>query len=728
VRIRRVVPVVIGLILAAGTVVLGAPAASATPFVPIAATPLPSGFKAIEVDAATQRVFVSSPTSSVVTVLTIDGQVIGTLNVPGAGALLLDGRTLYVAATTVGRIDAFDTATLAPVGTFGGGTLIRPGNLVKAGGRLWTTTGNCGSDVRLASVNVATGVTTVHPSITSLSYCPFLFTSPVDPNLILGFDVGLSPTTVVRLDVSTGAPMVTATLRTDNSNSRDGKVLPDGKTFALASGAPYEIRTFGVDPLQPNGVIYPTSNYPNAVEATAAAGGLLAAGRDSAYDVDIDVFRLGDPSVSLLRYDFGSTANTLKDAGLAFSPDGARLFAVSGNWSGDTATLNVFGPSDPGGRYTSLTPARILDTRTGTGGISGRLGSGATVDVQVTGLGGIPATGVSAVAMNVTVTQPTATSYLTLYPAGGIRPLASNLNFTPGETVPNLVVVKVGAGGRVSMFNAAGATDVIFDVAGWFSDAAAGAGAGTSGRYGALQPARILDTRDGTGGGVRLGPGASLDVQIAGRGGVPATGAAAAVLNVAATGTTAPSYITVHPTGEARPLAANLNFLAGETVSNRAMVKLGAGGKVTIFNAAGSADVVVDVNGWYGDESATTATGRYTALPPARIMDTRDDTSGVTGPLHGGSDAALQVTGRGGVPATGVSAVILNVTAVDPAGPGYLTLKPSGAARPLVSDLNYAAGETRPNLAVVRLSADGKIDLFTSTTTQVVVDVAGWMS
>jgi len=728
VRIRHLVSILATLTLATGTAVLQAPAASAATFAPTAVTPLPSGFKAIEVHGPTGRVFVSSPASNVVTVLDLDGDVIGGLNVAGAGALLLDAHILYVASSTAGRIDAFDTATLNPVASFGGGTLVAPNTLVKAGGRLWTTTGTCGNMPQLASIDVITGVTTVHASTgNGLSSCPFLFTSPVDPNIVLGFDAGISPTTVVRYDVSTGAPVVKETFWAgDNSNSRDAKVLPDGQTFALASGSPYVIRTLGVNPLNYNGVIYPTGHYPNAVEATAAGGGMLAAGRDGTYDNDIDVFRLGNPAESIFRYDFRDTGNTLKDAGLAFSPDGTRLFAVSGNWSGDTAMLNVFGPLDAGGRYTPLSPARILDTRDGTGGISGRIGSGATVDVQVAGRGGVPTTGVSAVAVNVTVTRPTAAGFLTIYPAGGPRPLASNVNFTPDKTVPNLVVVKVGVGGRVSMFNSAGATDVIYDVAGWFSEP--GTGGGNDGLYAPLVPARILDTRDGTGGGVRLGPGASLDLQVAGRGGVPATSAAAAVLNVAATGTTAASYLTVHPTGEARPLAANLNFIAGDTVSNRAMVKLGTGGRVTIYNNAGSTDVVVDVGGWFGDASATAAVGSYTALAPARLLDTRDDTGGVSGPVPGGGSVSLQVTGRGGVPATGVSAVILNVTAVDPTGPGYLTISPSDTQRPLAADLNYAAGETRPNLAVARIGGDGRINLFTSTGTQLVVDVAGWMS
>jgi len=186
----------------------------------------------------------------------------------------VDGGTLHVAATTVGRIDAFNTSTLAPTGSLGGGSLVKPNTLVKAGGRLWTSTGTCGARPQLASINPITGVTTVHASGGGLFYCPFLFTSPIDPNMVLGFDIGLSPTTVYRYDVSTGAPVIDDSFWAgSNSNSRDAKVLPDGQTFALASGSPYEIRTLGVDPLNYNGVVYTTGNYPNAVDATAASGG-----------------------------------------------------------------------------------------------------------------------------------------------------------------------------------------------------------------------------------------------------------------------------------------------------------------------------------------------------------------------------------------------------------------------------------------------------------------------
>ncbi|MCA1684270.1 MAG: Ig-like domain-containing protein, partial [Actinobacteria bacterium] len=292
-------------------------------------------------------------------------------------------------------------------------------------------------------------------------------------------------------------------------------------------------------------------------------------------------------------------------ASAPFSPTAPGAYRFIATYSGDANNNPVAGVCNaanetvtvlPAGRYVPLTPARILDTRDGTGGIVGPVGPGSTVNVQITGRGGVPATGVSAVAMNVTVTSPTGSGFLTLYPTGTVRPLAANLNFTPGKTVPNLVVVKVGTGGKVDLYNSSGSTQVIFDVAGYFNDSPTG----NDGRFVPLDPGRILDTRLGVGAPqVRLGPGASLNLQVAGRGGVPASGAEAVVMNVAATNTDATGFLTVHPTGVPRPLAANLNWTSGATVSNRVIAKLGAGGQVTIYNSAGNTDVIVDVNGWF---------------------------------------------------------------------------------------------------------------------------------
>jgi hypothetical protein len=421
----------------------------------------------------------------------------------------------------------------------------------------------------------------------------------------------------------------------------------------------------------------------------------------------------------------------------AFVPTGAGTYRWTVTYSGDannepvsarcnlasavvitgaTPSTSTPPPGAAGSGYVPLTPARIEDTRTGAGTLPAALGPGAAVAVQVAGRGGVPA-GASAVVVNVTVTQPTAQGYLTLYPDGSPQPPTADVNFTSGRTVASLVVVKLGAGGRVAMFNSGGDTHVIYDVAGYFVG-----GAGNAGRYQPLAPARIADTRSGAG-GVRLGPGQSFDLQVAGRGGAPAAGVAAAVLNVAATGTTAESYLTIHPTGEARPLAADVSFSAGATVSNSAMVKLGAGGRVTVYNNAGGTDVVVDIAGTYTDASVAGSLGGYTPLPPARILNSR-----LGPPLAAGGTVEVDVTGAGGVPETGVRAVVLSVAVTEPSGPGSFTVFPAGTARPATSNLNYAPGETRTNLVVAQVGAGGRVTLFTSAPAHAVVDVAGWFT
>jgi hypothetical protein len=245
---------------------------------------------------------------------------------------------------------------------------------------------------------------------------------------------------------------------------------------------------------------------------------------------------------------------------------------------------------DPAGsRYTSVVPARILDTRVDAG--AQPIGPGAVLDLQVTGQGGIPASGVEAVVVNVTVTEPTAPSYLTAWPAGATRPLAANLNYLPGQTVPNLVVVKVGDLGRISLYNAAGSTHVVADVAGWF-------GADALGGYTSVVPSRILDTRFDFA-RIAIGPDTAMELQVTGRAGIPPAGVSAVVLNVTVTQPTAPSYLTAWPTGVTLPLAANLNYLPGQTVPNLVVVKVGDGGKVSLYNPAGSTHVVVDVAGWF---------------------------------------------------------------------------------------------------------------------------------
>lgn len=381
--------------------------------------------------------------------------------------------------------------------------------------------------------------------------------------------------------------------------------------------------------------------------------------------------------------------------------------------------VGVPSPKPAPGAYHPLTPARILDTRTGLGGGPGKVGPGGTLSLQVTGRGGVPATGVSAVALNVTVTEPTAGSFLTAWPAGETRPLASNLNYEAGKTVPNMVIVKVGAGGKVNLFNNSGSVHVIADVAGWYGDY--GATLGTV--FTPLEPARLLDTRSGSG---RVPTGGTVALQVTGRGGVPGLGVSAVALNVTVTEPDGVGFLAAYPTGVNRPLVSNLNFARADTVANVVVATMNVDGVVNLYLGGASAHVIVDVAGWYGEHEATPI-GTYTALPPTRILDTRTGNGAPAARLSPGGTLNLQVTGRGGVPVVAVGAVVLNVTVTEPTSVSFLTAWPGGSARPLASNLNYVAGQTVPNLVVVQVGAGGTVDLFNYLgSTHVIADVAGW--
>ncbi len=361
--------------------------------------------------------------------------------------------------------------------------------------------------------------------------------------------------------------------------------------------------------------------------------------------------------------------------------------------------------------YQALTPARIVDTRVGLGA-QGPVPAGGSIDVTVTGVGGVPASGVGAVVLNVTATNPTDATFVTVWPTGQARPTASNLNVVAGQSVPNLVVATVGAGGQVSLYNYAGNVDLLADVSGWFP-----AGSG----YHGLTPERILDTRSGVGAHGRVPAGGSIDVKVTGQGGVPDSGVGAVVLNVTATNPTDATFVTVWPTGQARPTASNLNVVAGQSVPNLVMATVGSGGEVSLYNYAGTVDLLADVAGWFP------AGADYTGLTPARILDTR---TGIGAPaIEVGADQHIDVTvtGVGGVPASGVGAVVLNVTATNPTDATFATVWPTGQARPTASNLNVVAGQSVPNLVIATVGSGGKVSLYNyAGTADLIADVIGW--
>ncbi len=375
-----------------------------------------------------------------------------------------------------------------------------------------------------------------------------------------------------------------------------------------------------------------------------------------------------------------------------------------------------------------LTPGRLMDTREGQSTVDGQFAgigvraANSVTELQVGGRGGVP-TDAAAVVLNVTVTGAQGSGFITVFPCGEALPTASNLNFQSGDTVPNAVVVKLGAGGKVCLFAAESATHLIADTNGYFP-----AGSG----FAPLTPGRLMDSREGqstvdgqfAGIGVRAANSVT-ELQVGGRGGVPVD-AAAVVLNVTVTGAEGSGFITVFPCGEALPTASNLNFVAGDTVPNAVIVKVGAGGKVCLFAAESGTHLIADTNGYFPAGSG------FSPLTPGRLMDSREGQSTVDGQFAGigvraaNSITELQVGGRAGVPAD-ASAVVLNVTVTGAQGSGFITVFPCGEALPTASNLNFVAGDTVPNAVVVKLGAGGKVCLFAAeSATHLIADTNGY--
>ncbi len=450
-------------------------------------------------------------------------------------------------------------------------------------------------------------------------------------------------------------------------------------------------------------------------------------------------FLLGHNVAGGLHGAYPSLANKRRWDHLDHSVDFRQMYAsVLSTWLGGDAAAVLGAPfggvnlyaSAPGpelpespappnlaGDYVPLNPFRVLDTRSNVGGRRVPLGAGTTVEIQATGLGGVPISGVTAVAMNVTATGGTTPSYLTIWPKGDTRPVASSLNWTPGKTVPNLVVIKPGSGGKVNVWNESGEVHAIADVVGYFRDT-------DNDRLLPLSPYRLLDTRNGVGAAAgKVGPGQTLDLQVTGvaNSGVPGEGVDAVVLNVTVDQPTEVSYLTVWPTGEAFPIASSLNYVPDQTVPNLVIAKVGAGGKVSLYNAFGSTHLLADVVGCF----SASALGRHHAVGPTRILDTRLGL-GAGGKMTNNT-LTLPIAGHAGVPASGAAGVVMNVTIDQPSWGSFLTVWPSGEGMPTASSLNYTAGLTVANLVIVKLGGDGAVNFANAFgDTHLIADVVGW--
>ncbi len=341
---------------------------------------------------------------------------------------------------------------------------------------------------------------------------------------------------------------------------------------------------------------------PTAVPADATAVVLNVTVTSTTATTDVRAYPTGTgvPPTSSLNAAAGQTVPNLVTVALG-SNGAVTLRNGAGTLHLIADIAGYYVPGTQGAGFAALDPSRILDTRSGVGGPTGKIGTEDFRDLQVTGTlttadgrtVTVPADA-RAVVLNVTGTGGTSGTDIRVYPTptDGTVPTVSNLNLRTGQTLPNLVVVAVGDGGKVRLRNSGGQVHLIADLAGYYGPSA-------TGRFVPVTPARFLDTRSGIGGApIPVTGEGYVDLKVAGTRGVPAQ-ATAAVLNLTGTGVSASTDVRAFPVGAATvPTVSNLNLVRGTTRANSAIVKTGADGRIRIRNGAGGINLIGDLAGY----------------------------------------------------------------------------------------------------------------------------------
>lgn len=312
-----------------------------------------------------------------------------------------------------------------------------------------------------------------------------------------------------------------------------------------------------------------------------------------------------------------------------YSSVGTNLVVDVAGWFGDSDGADAVEP------FVRLRPERRVDTRSGLGGRSSKVAPSSPLSIPVVGVaarlpGGTPVTvppDAVAVAVNVTITQASSKGFATVWPCGTPRPLASNVNFASTTPTGNGVIAPIGDDGSICVHTSTSA-EVIVDLAGYFG----GSDVSTPGAetpFTASSPTRLVDTRVGVGAAPAPVQAATpLRIQVGGaeldNPDDPASpmvipsDASAVAMNLTVVRPSADGFATVWPCGSDRPLASNLNYVAGRNRANAVIAPIGADGTVCVY-VNRSSHVVVDVAGWFrgGDDPS------FFGAAPVRLVDTR---------------------------------------------------------------------------------------------------------
>ncbi|MFM8860947.1 MAG: cadherin-like beta sandwich domain-containing protein [Acidimicrobiia bacterium] len=327
--------------------------------------------------------------------------------------------------------------------------------------------------------------------------------------------------------------------------------------------------------------------------ATAVSLNVVATENDAAGFLTVYPGGMSRPGTASVNYVANDIASNAVITGLDSSGVACVHSMVSAH-----VVVDVTGWFPRGSSFTAVTPVRAIDTRAGeTPGVrpvaTDKVGPTNTLEVKLTDLGStVPASGVGAVAVNVTVTEPDSAGFVTVW-ACGTRPDTSSVNYAAGQIIPNLVITQVSATGT-ACFHSSTNAHVVVDVVGWFA---------STGSYTAIAPARMADSRDGASGlrpfAVRkLNPiSYAPTINFFSVGSLPGN-VRAVVLVITVDQTEGPGFITAYPAG-ARPYTSSLNYKeSGLTRSNTVVMCPSASGDVSFYSMT-STHLIIDVVGYF---------------------------------------------------------------------------------------------------------------------------------
>ncbi len=556
----------------------------------------------------------------------------GTGFVPGLTSVTIGGVAIpagLLAVNTIGTTATFTTPAHAPAGVLV--TVTTPlGGTSNPLGYLYEPVALPGTSCVITGINPATGLDAATVTVLAnvginTQLVPSLF------SVLVGSSTAGQPTQVTPLaggflEVSTSVPVAVGTTAVSYrlAPQRAGVYSPvTGAQIPCTAITPIQAAAGAYHPLAPyrvldtrsgRGASQPIGPGGTLTIRVRGVGGVPALGQplgkgvatvmlnvtttDSSQVGYLTIYPGGTrPNASSINFPARSTVANLVAAAVA-SDGTVSIYNGSTGVTDVVADIQGYfsdGPTVAPGSFVPLSPARVLDTATGTGAPKAAVQSRKSITVKVTGVGGVPSTNVAAVTLNMIVAQATGLGYITVYPSDP-KPFVSSLNFYKGDTDANLVIVPVAPDGTVTIYNGStGSARLIADVSGYFR----GGTAVLDGEFVPVSPGRILDTRVGNNVNGKVAAHSAIAPTVLGRNRIPAIGVSAIVSNLTVTSTVGPGFITAYP-GNPLPLASNLNFVAHRDRPNAVIGRVGTDGKIRLYNgAAGPVDLVMDVSGYF---------------------------------------------------------------------------------------------------------------------------------